>query len=162
MEESTTFESPTNNNLDGVEIQLEQFAPNLETLVTEPLTAVIGDDVEFSFGEIESGDITGTETGNSQIDIISGALGQASIIYEVGSFQPETTFDAGEFNGLVFSDLTGDLPTIENVTLDESATTIGLDSSDLTFTEDTISINFESLDVEPGLMAKFDIDFADV
>ena len=145
-----------------MEIQLEQFAPNLETLVTEPLTAVIGDDVEFNFGETESNEITGTEAGNSQIDIISGAPGQASIVYEAGSSQPEITLDASEFNGLVFSDLTGDLPTIENVTLDESASTIGFNSSDVSFSEDTISINFESLSIEPGSTAKFDVNFANV
>ena len=162
IEEFSASESLADNALNGVEIQLEQFAPNLETLITEPLTAVIGDEAEFTFGETESNEITGTEAGNSQIDIISGASGQASIVYEAGSSQPEITLDAGEFNGLVFSDLTGDLPTIENVTLDESATTIGFDSSDVSFSEDTISINFESLSIEPGSTARFDVEFADV
>ena len=162
IEELSASESLADNALNGVEIQLEQFAPNLETLVTEPLTAVIGDDVEFNFGETESNEITGTEAGNSQIDIISGAPGQASIVYEAGSSQPEITLDASEFNGLVFSDLTGDLPTIENVTLDESASTIGFNSSDVSFSEDTISINFESLSIEPGSTAKFDVNFANV
>ena len=153
-------ESSTTNTIDGVEIQLGQFAPNLETPVTEPLTAVIGDDVEFSFGETESDDITGEPT-SSQIDIISGAPGQASIVYQIGSSQPEDTFDAAEFNGLVFGDSSGDLPPIENVTLNESVTTIGLDSSDVIFSEDLIAINFESVTLEPGLTARFDIDFAD-
>ena len=162
--EEASEDSSTLTNFEGTEIQYQAFYPDLETPRSEPITAIVGDGVEFPADEVLSSDNPGDNIfiADENIDITGGVAGEGSIIYEIGENQTPATLLSGDFNAGVFTDVSGDLPPIENVTLDESATTFGLESSDLTFTEDTIVVNFESLDIEPGLTAKIDVDFADV
>ena len=164
VDDELSEDSSTLTNFEGAEIQYQAFYPDLETPRSEPITAIVGDGVEFPADEVLSSDNPGDNIfiADENIDITGGVAGEGSIIYEIGEDQTPATLLSGDFNAGVFTDVSGDLPAIENVTLDESATTFGLESSDLTFTEDTIVVNFESLDIEPGLTAKIDVDFADI
>lgn len=68
-------------------------------------------------------------------------------------------FLSGSFVGYFFSDADGTLPPITNVNIDSLATTLGISSSDITFTENTIAINVEGLTFNPNTTAKFDVEF---
>ena len=149
----TEPDPPVNNsgsNFIGAELEYQTYSPNIDTPVGEPLTAVVGDGVEFNLGV---GDDTLT---GGFVDITEN-----SIVYEVDSTQFSSFLEA-EFNGFTILDLTDNLPAIENVTIDESNTTIGIDASRLVFTEDGVAVNVQGLTFNDGDTIKLDVDFADV
>ncbi len=82
-----------------------------------------------------------------------------SIFFDFSESAPSTRAASGTFNGYVFTDVSGTIPKISNVTIDETVTTLGLDSSDITFTEDTIEVNLESLRFNTNTIAKLDVEF---
>ncbi len=161
--EESPEDSSTISGFEGSEIQLQVFAPTRDEAAGEPLTSTVGDGVEFD-NELPPSDIPGDELSvvDVNIDISGGGAGEGSIFFEVDEEQTPGNYVPGEFNGFVFTDISGELPAFENVTLNESATTLGLDSSDISFTEDTIEVNVESLAYEPGLTALLDVEFANV
>jgi hypothetical protein len=161
--EESPEDSSTISGFEGSEIQLQVFAPTRDEAGGEPLTSTVGDGVEFD-NELPPSDIPGDELSvvDVNVDISGGGAGEGSIFFEVDEDQTPGSFVPGEFNGYVFTDISGELPAFENVTLNESATTLGIDSSDISFTEDTIEVNVESLAYEPGLTALLDVEFATV
>ena len=130
-----------------LEIQLQAFLPNLETPISEAVITTIGDDVEFS--ALPSIELPGETLVDVNIDITQEGEGIGSIFFEVDPNETFTTFASGEFNGYVFTDISDQIPAIENVTIDESTNTLGLEASDLTFTENRIEVNVESLTFSP-------------
>ena len=139
---------PTDGGFTGAEVGYQSFFPDFNTLSGQALVTTVGDGVEFNIPA------NGTETGES-IDI-SGS----SIIYQVTS--PDGSYAEAEVNGISIFDPTDNLPAITNVTIDESATTLGVDSSDILFNENVISLNFESLPYVTGDTVKLDVEFADI
>ena len=145
------------NSIEGAEIQLESFSPNLQTPSSVPMTAIIGDGVEFS----SSTPLPGNDLASSYIDITGGIAGGASIRYEIND-RTDTSLLAADFNGIVLTDISDEIPPIKNVTIDESENTLGLASSDVTFSENTIEMNLEGLPFEPGDGFLLNVEFADV
>ena len=145
-------------NFEGAEIQVQTFVPDRETAASDPISEVVGDGAEFTFSD----DIEPSDQPSDNFFIVDNSIDftENSIIYRIG--EDTTPFTApGEFNGYVFSDASGELPPIVNVTIDESVTTYGLELDDITFTEDTIEINEAGIDVEPGLITKLDVEFGE-
>jgi len=155
-------ETPDDSEQDSLmdlEIQLQAFSPNLETPISEAVTTTIGDDVEFS--ALPSIELPGETLVDVNIDITQEGEGIASIFFEVDPNETFTTFASGEFNGYVFTDISDQIPAIENVTIDESTNTLGLEASDLTFTENRIEVNVESLTFNPEDTLLLNFEFAD-
>ena len=161
--EEASEDSSTLTNFEGAEIQVQIFAPDLESPTSDPITAVVNDGIEFD-DDLPPSDNPGDNLfpANVDIDLTGGIAGEGSISFTVDEDQTPDSFIPGDFNGYVFTDISGDLPAIENVTLDESVNTLGLEPSDITFSENTFEVNVESLRAEPGLTALLDVDFADV
>jgi len=150
-EAATPPEQPEVNdgsNFTGAEIQYQTFFPDTATSAGDPLTATAGNGVEFV--------IPTTDDGIGESLDISGN----SIIYEVND--PNSTFANVEFNGFVVSDVSDNLPAITNVTIDPAGTTLGVDNSDIQFTEDSIAVNVASLPYTIGDTIKLDVEFADI
>ena len=151
------------NNPQETEIQLQLFAPDLESPVTEPLisTVRIPDEyTELSTSGLDTSDFVPVDV-NIDIDLGAGSV-PGRISFEVDENEGSGSFAPGEFNGYVFTDVFDEIPAIENVTLSETANSLGLESSDITFTENTIEVNVESLAYSPGLNALLDVEFADL
>ena len=83
-----------------------------------------------------------------------------SIVYEVTD--TDSSYSQGEFNGIVLFDVTDNIPAITNVTIDPSATTLGVDASNIIFIEDAIALNLAGLPYVTGDTVKLDVEFADV
>ena len=146
-------EPPTSNggNFTGAEIQYQVFFPDFDSPVGDSLFATVGDGAEFIIPPSPDDDTSVGET----IDITGN-----SILYEVT--EPNGGYTEGEFNGIVLADTADNLPDITNVTIDSANTTLGIDSSDIVFIEDAISINLEGLSYVTGDTFKLDVEFADV
>ncbi|NEP53422.1 MAG: hypothetical protein F6K65_33355, partial [Moorea sp. SIO3C2] len=141
-------------NFIGAEIELEYLFPNLDATPIENSIATVGDGVEFNraSGPLNNGRF---QPGHS-ID-----FSENSILYTaVQAPVSRPRFINANFNGYVFTDISDTLPAIENVTIDWSETTFRLSTSDVTFTENSIAINFEGLSSRPGYTAKLDVTFA--
>jgi RHS repeat-associated protein len=144
-------------NFTGADIQLQYFFPTLDAPARETLIATVNDDVEFSLSSFDDNPSDNDFESGYTIDITSN-----SILYQSVEAPVEDPFYvSAEFNGLVFTDATDTLPAIQNVTIDSSSTTFGIDASDITFTEDTILVNFEGISYMPGETFKLDVTFAD-
>lgn len=154
--------SPINNSQE-TEIQLQLYAPDLESPVTEPLISAIripDEYTELSTLGLDTSDLAPVDV-NIDIDLGAGSV-PGRISFEVDENEGSGSFAPGEFNGYVFTDVFDEIPAIENVTLSETANSLGLESSDITFTENTIEVNVESLAYSPGLNALLDVEFADL
>lgn len=166
VEEDTLLDEafkPIVNDPLQTEIQLQLFAPDLESPVTEPLISTIripDEYTELSTLGLDTSDLAPVDV---NIDIDFGAASvPGRISFEVDENEGSGSFAPGEFNGYVFTDVFDEIPAIENVTLSETANSLGLESSDITFTENTIEVNVESLAYSPGLNALLDVEFADL
>ena len=146
----TTQGSPTEPTggvgFNGAQLQHQSFAPNLDNS--------FGDPIDFTVGEGEV-----TVPFMQGLDILVN-LTNTSVIIEVESTE-DGTFNPGEFNGEAIFDLTDTLPPIENVTIDSSATTLGVDSSDILFFEDGLAINLANIPYTDGNIVKLDVDFGE-
>ena len=146
----TQPDPPVSNsgNFTGTEILYQAYFPDLDTPVSDPSSAIVGDGVEFEFAPSE------TVFGES-VDISAN-----SIVYEVTD--TDSSYSQGEFNGIVLFDVTDNIPAITNVTIDPSATTLGVDASNIIFIEDAIALNLAGLPYVTGDTVKLDVEFADV
>jgi len=61
-----------------------------------------------------------------------------------------------------YSDIFNSINPINYVTLNQSATTLGLSDSNIIFTENTIEVNFAGVDYIQGDTAVLNIEFADI
>lgn len=145
------------SNFEGAEVQVQIFAPDLNTPIEDPATAVVGDGLEF---DDDAQDGNNSFNAPVDIDLAGGDPGEGSISITIDQEQTPGTFFEAEFSGYQFTDINGELPAIENVTINESANSLGLEADDITFTEDTIEVNVEGLYYEPGLTTALDVDFA--
>ena len=139
-------------NFTGAEVELQIFYPDLQSPLTEPLTVTVSDEVEVISSDFNVGNLI-----EQSLDIRSN-----SIVYEVGSSAGSGNASSGSFNGYVLNDVFDILPDFTNVSIDEANNTMGLEPNDVTFTENTIYINFEGLSYSPGKTVKLDIDFAEI
>ena len=156
VEEVTTV--ITSQGFAGSEVQIQTFYPNLQTSLGEASIAIVGDGIEFSSPAY---DATPNDNNDDLTPGYSIDITENSIIYETTDASLDTySFASGNFNGFVFSDVSGTIPAIQNVTIDPFANTLGLDSSDITFTEDTIGLNVEGISYSPGDLVRLDVSFA--
>jgi len=145
----------TPSNFIGSEIQLEIFSPNFQTPIIDPVSAIVGDDIEFSTPYPGQSNLIVEAT----IDLSDNTVAyQISDQVSPGLF----SFASGSFNGYVLTDLLGTLPAITNVIIDTSETTIGIDVSDVTFNEDQILVNVEGLPFSVGDTITLDVSFEPV
>ena len=136
------------SNFTGAEIQYQQFFPNSNTPVGDTLLANVGNEAEFvtpaSDAVIgESVDISGN-----------------SILYQVTD--PGGVFSNADFNGIVLSDVSDNLPAIANVTIDSSVTTLDVNNSDIQFDENSVSLNVAGLAYVTGDTIKLDVEFVEL
>ena len=149
-EDSLPTEEPTetsNSNFLGAELQYQTYSPNFDTPIGDPLTATVGDGIEFDLG-IGGNGITG-----GFVDIREN-----SIVYEV-DFTEDSFFTEAEFNGFVILDVSNSLPAIENITIDPSGTTLDISEFDLVFTEDGLAVNLEGIPFSDGDTLQLNVDF---
>ena len=126
------------------------FSPNVANPSSVAPTIVLdSNEPEFSSNGIE-------------VDIAGGVAGDLSVSFAVDDNSPATSNNTLYFGEYLLSDVSDNLPAIEDVSLNESTTTLGLDASDITFTEDTIQVSLEGVTFDPGATALIDIDLADV
>lgn len=147
------------DSIEGAKIQLEIFSPNRENLISETATATVGDNVEFNV--LPSLALPNAYLVSSNIDITGVSATEATIRYEIND-RTDTSFNTGDFNGYVLTDISDKIPPIENVTIDESENSLGLASSDVTFSENSIEMNVEGLTFKPGDGFLLNVEFADV
>ena len=139
-------------NFTGAEVELQIFYPDLQSPLTEPLTVTVSDEVEVISSDFNVGNLI-----EQSLDIRSN-----SIVYEVGPSAGFGNASSGSFNGYVINDVFDRLPDFTNVSINEANNTMGLEPNDVTFTENTIYINFEGLSYSPGKTVELDIDFAEI
>ena len=142
------------SGFEGKEIQLETFSPNKNNPILNKLVATVGEGFEFT--DLDEQGLSGGNIIDIQIDFSAN-----SIIFDFSESSPYTRVRSANFNGYVFTDVSGTIPQISNVTIDEAVTTLGLDSSDITFTEDSIEVNFEGLRFNTDTIAKLDVEFGE-
>lgn len=143
----------------GIEFRLESFAPTRNDLVSS-------DDGEISSEEVE-GEIFLTSTPGGRIDLgtfdITGVSDNSgSITYDFGETNNPITIPNDDFFGYVLSDFSNTIPPIENVSIDSSATTLGIDSSAISFTGNSIDVNLAGLTIDSSSVLELDIEFGDV
>ena len=154
---SGTFMDEGLTNFEGAEVQVEILAPDLNTSVEDPATAVVGDGIEFDDDAVSEDN---SFTAPVDIDLAGGDAGTGTISITIDQEQTPGTFFEADFSGYVFTDVNDELPAIENVTIDESVNAIGLSADDITFSENSIEVNVEGLAYEPGFTSALNIDFA--
>ena len=80
-----------------------------------------------------------------------------SIVFD---FIATNTLFAAEFNGPRFADFSDNIPDILGVTLDMAVTNmVGLDNSRVSFTAQSVLINFQGLPFDPTTVVKLDVVF---
>lgn len=151
--------------LNGSDIQLQFVDRGVggSEFASQSVTATVGEGVEFA--NIPS--IVDSVPFDISVDISPQADGNASIVFEgVGLDSGFSPVDPGAFFGYRFTDISDELPAIENVSIGGSSTGLildsgsGFDASDLSFTENTIDVNLENINFSAGETLSFNVEFA--
>ncbi|MEM7592101.1 MAG: RHS repeat-associated core domain-containing protein, partial [Cyanobacteria bacterium P01_A01_bin.83] len=142
-------------SFENQEIELNLFFPDLETSLGESVTATVEEGVEFNADASELFADDTFEPGYN-IDISSN-----SILFTTADAPIEDPLYVGsEFNGFVLTDVSGEIPAIESVSINANGSSLAIDSSDITFDENSISTNLEGISYIPGEQVLLDVEFA--
>ena len=115
----------------------------------------------LNLGGLPADELSGAPFENINVDLDFGTE-TGTIAFEVDDDGGFGRFDEAEVNSYVFTDISNQIPAIENVTIDESANTLGLEADDITFSANSIEVNVENLAYVPGSNALLNIEFADM
>jgi len=130
--------------LTGQTVRAQYYFPDLSTPVSTPVDSIVGAGIE----------VTGFHADNPIMNIDYSA-NSILITYNVAS-----SFSSVDFSGIVFSDLNVTIPAITGVTLNAATNMVGLDASRISFTADTVSINFRGLSATDATVVQLDLSFA--
>jgi len=142
-------------NFTGADLELQIFSPTPQRPITAPLQITVSNAVEVGPGSFS------VNPGKNIIEH-SFDISADSIFYEVSPTEGSGRFGTATFNGYVINDVADALPDFTNVTIDPTNNTLGLQTSDVTFTENAIYIDVAGLSYAPGKTFELDIDFAEI
>lgn len=130
-------------SLDGAEIGLRGFSPNLSTLTQDFGTAIVGPGVEFPAGGFSIHNLDITATGFT-FDFTGGFSG---------------IFTPSAFNGFQLYDAGGTLHDILNVTFNSGVGYVGANTPIITFDANNIFVNFsgKNFSNSPPSSVTFDV-----
>lgn len=112
----------------GSTLKYQYYFPDASAAYGPSQTTVVGSGVEFTN--------VGGVSGNT-IDVSAGQL--------VAVFALSTYWTTTSFNGFVLSDVLGQIDAFTNFTVDSATNMVGLDASRISFTADTLSVNWQGL-----------------
>ena len=141
------------------------FVPSLDNAFGEPATIVFdNNEAEFGVGTATESLPSKSEFGelNTRIDLTGGVAGDLSIQFEFNESPASERINPDGVIGYRLADITDNLPAIENVSIVESASTIGSSASDITFDDDSISVILPDSSVRTDNTLLLDVDLADV
>ena len=142
----------------GAELQVQAFSPDLNTPTTTPITATVGDGVEFddlparAVADADVADINDADVADINIDVSSNR-----IIFTVD--ETAGAFETGDFSGYRFIDSSNSLESITSVTINP-ASSLAVSDFRLTFTADLIEINLAGVSYEQSDNLILDVEFA--
>ena len=165
LDENSVTQTPTEESIEQPTIDGVVFA----TSSTSPLSIQALDTTvengQFSF-DSEGADSSGFfSIVDVDLDISGGIASGGSIAFEIdeSSTTGDSIFSLDDLSLYRFVLPPGEeLPTIEGVTLRDSNNSLGLESTDISFAEDFISVDVENLDFASGGTAVLDFELADV
>lgn len=130
--------------LTGQTVRAQHYFPNLSTPYGSPVDSVVGPGVEVTnFPNLDP---------RTNIDYSANSI---RITYNSTS-----TWSFAAFNGIVFTDLNGTIPSITGVTLNAATNMVGLDASRISFDANTVRINWQGLPFTPSTVVVLDLSFA--
>lgn len=130
-------------SFDGATVQATYYFPDTNSILDQE-SAVVGPGVEFS-------NFPGPDP-RTNIDI------SATNVYI--TYNSASTWTTAAFNGQFFQSETP-LPPITGVTFNGATNMVGLDASRLSFTADSISINWNGLPFDTNTIVSVDVQFGD-
>ena len=150
------------------DVRLEQFFPNLESpLIPTAEAANAGENFA-----IQNVDPTGLEFVTRELGFDFDEFPESGFGYRIDLAEDTITFETpftsldlpseGDFYGFTITDESGTIAPIEDVTVDSEINAVGLSDSDITFTEDSITVNLIGLDANDELLAdtQLNVEFA--
>ena len=150
------------------DVRLEQFFPNLESpLIPTAEAANAGENFA-----IQNVDPTGLEFVTRELGFDFDEFPESGFGYRIDLAEDTITFETpftsldlpseGDFYGFTITDESGTIAPIQDVTVDSEINAVGLSDSDITFTEDSITVNLIGLDANDELLAdtQLNVEFA--
>ena len=134
----------------GSTFDYQVYWPDIDTPVATPGAGhlVVGDGVEVP-------DVTGI--GGASLDITA-----TQIIFDFSLPDSTLNFLPGAFNGIVLTDVFGTIDDFVGVSIDASSDWAAFEPSRVTFTGDSIAMNFESLSMADGQRLVLNVETAAV
>ena len=138
------------DNFTGASLQVQAFAPDLNTPFGNAITTTVNNGVEFD--NLTAAGVDDTSAVNVDIDLTAN-----SITLTVDS--DDGSFGSGTFNGYRFRDFSNSIAPINDVTINADATTLGVQNFDINFTTDIIEIDLAGQDFVRGDTLVLDVEF---
>ena len=144
------------DNFSGAEIQVQAFAPDLNTPITSPITATVRNGVEFD-------DLPARAIGDAEVLDVNINVGQERVIFEIDELAADDdgVFGSGfnSFNGYRLLDVSQSIAPITNVTIDPEST-LGVSDFNVNFNSDLVEVDFSGVTYEAGDSLILDVEFA--
>ena len=126
---------------DGETVRVDYLFPNTST-VHDTATVVVGPGVELSSWPM----------GQNWLDI---DIADTNILI---THLIDQSYNPGAFNGPLFADALASIPSVNSVTINPATDMPGFDISRVTFDDDNIWVNFESLSFVQGNVVSLDVE----
>ena len=141
-------------DITGSEIGVQIFSPDQETPTTSLVTNEVGTGTEFN--DLPDADLSGP---GNPVDVNIDINDRGNITLEVDENAEAGTFDDGDFNGYVFTDISNSISNFERVFVD-GTNDLGINDSDITVEDsNTFAINVAGIDYAPGDVVELTTDF---
>ena len=140
------------DNFTGANIQVQAFAPNLNTPITTPITSTVRNGVEFA-------NLSDSAIADAEVPDIDINVGEARIVFTVNELADDGAIDVANFNGYRLLDVSQSIAPITNVRIDPDST-LGISDFRLNFNSDLIEVNFSGVNYQSGDNLILNVEFA--
>jgi hypothetical protein len=139
------FAVPAAASFDGATIDLQYYFPDLGSPFSTFEQFVVGAGVESTFFP-DDDPRTNLDFGGTNLYI---------------TYNSASNWTFADFNGFVFADTTNTLDTIVGVSVNAATNMVGFDASRVSFTGDTVAVNWNGLSFNEQTIVSLDFRFGD-
>jgi hypothetical protein len=145
--------------LDGADVQLRRYSTGCDANTPEPLTAKVGDGMEFTADQMKALPSPCPASPNPGVEV---QVERRSLIFDFSNVERVGVFPEFEFEGYLLDISREDGPQLVLAVVDRQLTNVDVENEDLAYDHDHLEVNFAGATFDSDGFVKIDLFFAHV
>jgi len=143
----------------GADVQLRRYSTGCDATTPEPLTAKVGDGMEFTADQLKALPSPCPESPNPGVEV---QVERRSIIFDFSNVERVGVFPESEFEGYLLDISREDGPQLVLAVVDRQLTNVDVENEDLSYDYEHLEVNFAGATFDSDSFVKIDLFFAHV